>query len=308
MAGVLVTGATGFIGRASLPFLVAQNYEVHAITTQPQLQSLIMPGVNWHSLNLLDTNATQKWLETNQPDSLLHLAWYAEPGKYWTSERNLDWVQASLNLLKTFVQVGGKRAVFAGTCAEYDWRYGFCSEQLTPALPATVYGTAKYSLQLLLNAFAQQTGLSAAWGRVFWLYGPYEHPGRLVASLCRNLLSGQVAPCSHGQQVRDFLHVEDVASAFVSLLGSEAAGVVNIGSGQAVQLKDIIYKIAEYIGKPELIKLGALAAPLNEASLVVADVKRLKQEVGWQPRYNLTEGLIQTVEWWKNYLKRENVT
>lgn len=188
----------------------------------------------------------------------------------------------------------------AGTCAEYDWQYGYCSEQITPLSPATTYGTCKHSLQNMLDAFASQTGISAAWGRIFFVYGPYEPPERLVPAVIRSLLQSQPARCSHGKQIRDFLYVRDVADAFVALLDSPATGSVNIGSGNPVTLKDIIENIAAQLERPDLIRLGAIPPAASDPPLLVADVSRLTDEVGWQPRFSLDAGLAETINWWKN--------
>jgi len=213
MKKVLVTGGNGFIGRHCLPLLLDQGYEVHIVdlTFVEEKNS----DVQWHKANLLDPGQVSRLMAQVQPTHLLHLAWYAVPGKFWTCVENFRWVQASLDLLQAFVSHGGHRVIMAGTCAEYDWKYGFCSEGMTPLLPATLYGACKHSLQVMMDAFSRQTGLSSAWGRVFFLYGPYEHSERLVSSVIRSVLKGDPALCSHGNQIRDFLHVEDVASAFV---------------------------------------------------------------------------------------------
>jgi nucleoside-diphosphate-sugar epimerase len=237
-----------------------------------------------------------------QPAHLLHFAWFTTPGEYWTARENLDWVWASLDLLQAFEEHGGKRVVMAGTCAEYDWRYGYCSEQITPLAPATLYGTCKHSLQIVLDTFARQTGLSAAWGRIFFLYGPHEHPSRLISSVIISLLKGEPARCSHGNQIRDFLYVEDVADAFAALLESNVTGPVNVASGCPIALRDIIYKIAEKIDRRDLIQLGVLPVSVHEPHLLLADVGRLTNEVGWLPKYNLDRGLEQTIAWWRSYL------
>ncbi|MCJ7626689.1 MAG: NAD(P)-dependent oxidoreductase, partial [Anaerolineaceae bacterium] len=234
-----------------------------------------------------------------------HLAWYTEPGKYWSSPENLRWTAASISLLHTFHQQGGERFVGAGTCAEYDWRYGHCSEAVTPLEPATLYGTCKNSLQKTLASFSANTLLSSAWGRVFFLYGPHEHPARLVPSVINSLLHNEPALCSHGNQIRDFMHVSDVANAFVALLLSDATGPVNIASGKPVSIKDVIYKIAEQLNGFDKIRLNALPATY-EPALITADVTRLQSEIGFNPRLDLESGLRQTIDWWKNYIKENN--
>jgi nucleoside-diphosphate-sugar epimerase len=119
----------------------------------------------------------------------------------------------------------------------------------------------------------------------------------------QSLLRGEPARCSHGNQIRDFLHVEDAAAAFVALLDAETvAGAVNIASGRPVALKDLIGSIAVELGREDLIRLGAVPAQANEPPLLLADVARLRDEVGWQPRYTLETGLAQTVEWWRRAL------
>ena len=159
-----------------------------------------------------------------KPTHLLHLAWYVVPGKLITAPENFAWVAASFDLVRRFAEPGGQRVAVCGSGYEYDWRYGYCSEELTPCVPDTVYGACKQALHEMVRSFAAGQGLSAAWGRVFFLYGPNEHPQRLVSSVIRSLLEGEPAPCSHGRQIRDYLHVQDVADGLVALLDSDVAG------------------------------------------------------------------------------------
>jgi len=300
MKKVIVTGASGFIGQHALNTLGQKGFDVHALYSQVQPQ--INPTVKWHQANLLDLTQIQQLISTIQANYLLHFAWYAVPGKYWQAEENFLWVQSSLELIRQFYQQGGQRVVMAGTCAEYDWQYGYCSEWITPRRPNTAYGICKQALQEMLKSYAQINSLSSAWGSIFFPYGNCEHPNRLVSSVILSLLKGEVAKCSHGNQIRDFMYVQDVADAFVALLGSEVTGVVNIGSGKPITIKDMVYKIADKMGRTDLIELGAIASNPREPPLLVADVTRLSQEVGWLPQFDVDRGLDQTIAWWKNHL------
>ncbi len=298
MSRVLVTGASGWIGRHALSHLVARDYEVHAVGRQ-RLDDA-GPRVQWHHADLLDPAQSAALVADIQPTHLLHFAWYAKPGEYWTSLENVRWVEASLHLARVFAAHGGQRQVFAGTCAEYDWHYGYCSESVTPCQPATMYGICKHALQELTAALAAATGVCSAWGRIFYLYGPHEHEARLVPSVIRALLRGEPARCTHGNQVRDYMHVEDAAAAFVALLESDLSGAVNVASGQPVAVKDIVGMIAEMIGRPDLVRLGEIAASADDPPLLLADVRRFHTVKQWQPSRSLCDGLWETIRWWQD--------
>ena len=300
---VLVTGATGFIGQHSLRNLVDEGFEVHALSRSSHEAKLDSDNVYWHTADLFENGVAENVIGEVNPTHLLHFAWYAEPGKYWTASENFQCVRASLGLLQAFAEQGGERVVMAGTCAEYDWSHGRCSEGVTPLVPSTVYGACKKSLQEMLAAYAQQFGLSSAWGRIFFLYGPQEHSSRLVSSVIRSILQGELALCSSGEQVRDFMHVADVASAFVALLNSEVQGPVNIASGEAMAIKDMVKKISLKLGHPELLMLGARPTSPQDPPLLLADVGRLKDELGWRPSFDLDQGLDETIAWWRLQLK-----
>jgi nucleoside-diphosphate-sugar epimerase len=297
MRRVLLTGATGFIGQHCVAPLLARGYEVHAITARSPAPD--DGPVVWHQANLLDPQSVTELIATVRPSDLLHMAWYVAHGKYWSAPENLSWVRASLQLLESFREHGGERAVFAGTCAEYDWSYGYCVEQVTPAQPASLYGTCKNALRSIVAAYAAQHSLSVAWGRIFFLYGPHEPPARFVASIVRSLLAHEPARCSHGRQVRDLLYVQDVADAFVALLASPAQGAVNIGSGRPTTLGEVATMIGQTLGRPDLIQLGAIAAPAGDPPLLLADVRRIQHEVGWQATVTLEQGLDHTINWWR---------
>ena len=281
MKRVLVTGASGFIGRHAVPHLEARGFEVHAPDRK--------------TVNLLDEAAQKALIESVRPTHLLHLAWDVTPGKYWTSLTNMDWVCASLGLFRHFAANGGQRWVGAGTCAEYDWSCGpVLSEDRTPRKPASLYGASKLSLGLLQEHMARELDVSFAWGRIFYLYGPYEASGRLVPSLISSLLAGQSAVCRQDHLRRDMLHVDDVARAFVEVLDSRFEGPVNIGTGESVGLGKVAEVIAEACGHPELLELGGGRFPSSDPLEITADVNKLRS-LGFTPRYSLEEGIRQTV-------------
>lgn len=304
MKRVLVTGATGFIGRNTLAQLVAKGYEVHAVSSRPSTN--VASNVSWHCSSLIDSREAALLLAKIRPTHLLHFAWYAEPGKFWHSLENFRWLEASIALLRSFREAGGQRVVMAGTCAEYAWDEGICIENTTTCRPLTPYGTCKNALQEVLHSYSNEVDLSSAWGRIFFIYGPNEHSARLIASVINSLLRGEKANCTHGNQLRDFMHVEDVALAFVALLDSNVNGPVNISSGRPLSLREIVLTAANYIGASELVAFGALTAPEGEPPILVGDNQRLKNEVGWSGQRDIEVGVKQTVNWWRNLDKGMN--
>jgi nucleoside-diphosphate-sugar epimerase len=288
-------------GHRAYKALEARGYEVHAVARRvPPTDS----GVRWHSGDLLDRRQAERLVGAVAPSHLLHLAWYAEPGLYWESPENDRWRRASVDLLRAFAAAGGRRAVVAGTCAEYDWaaETEAMSERRTPLAPRGAYGAAKDALRRDLERWSAETGSSSAWARLFFLFGPAEDPRRLVPSVARALLSGRPAETSTGRQVRDFLLSSEAAGAMAALLDSEVTGPVNVGSGSGVSVRCLVELVGEAVGRPELLRLGALPDRPDEPPRVVADATRLQHEVGWRPSGDVAAWVEETVGWWRRRL------
>jgi len=307
---VLVTGAGGFIGRWSIAPLLRAGYEVHAVLSGKANREVPaeLAGSAWHFADLLAEADIDALIMGVKPSHLLHFAWIATPGLYWSSAENFRWLAASRHLLRCFAEHGGERVLMAGSCAEYDWtRGGVCDERSsaladTAGAALSAYAECKIALQRELADFGRER-LTSAWGRIFFQFGPHEHPDRLVPSVIRNLLLNRAAPCSQGTQIRSFLHVADVGAAFAAVLDSTLEGPVNIGSGERIAVAELIDRIARQIGRPELIQLGARPAATNEPGLLVPEVHRLVEEAKWRPRYTLNAGLRDTIAWWRGRLQ-----
>jgi len=301
---VLVTGATGLIGRHVVNALHEQGAEVHAVT-RSLAHETTDSEVRWHKANLLDHRDCTQLLDSAEADTIVHCAWVTEHGAYWTSPENLDWVAATLSLAHEAADRSTQRFVGVGTCAEYDW--SGCeplSEAKTPLNPTTLYGTAKDASRRVLEAFAATSGLSFAWARVAMLYGAGEHPDRFVASLARALLRGGLAKMSSGQQVRDLLDARDVGAAIAAVALSNVEGAVNIGSGEGVHLRAAAQTLARIAGHSDLLMPGALPDRANEPAHLVMDVTRLTRETGFRPKIPLEQGLADALAFWRREGRR----
>lgn len=298
MKKVLVTGASGFIGPHTLQLLTNYGFEVHAVcnSNYPKEDK----NYNWHQANILELVEIEKIIGEVKPEYLLHLAWETEHGLFWNSQKNNKWVLASMNLVEKFKMNGGKRVVAVGTCAEYKFQSEKCDEVHTPIDPISLYAKCKYEFYKKLKDYCENNDLSYAWGRIFYLYGPGEDPRRLVPFVIESLLQNQLTKTTHGNQIRDYMYVEDVASAFVKLLDSDLKGAINIASGIPIKLNEIVKFIATKTGNEEMLKIGAIPAKEDEPKFIVADVSRLTNELFWQPTFDLSTGLNKTIDWWKS--------
>ena len=292
---VLVTGAGGFIGRHVVRRLLDRGYEVHALCRVEPNNSA--QGLTWYEADLLDDKQLRDVVASIAAKRMIHLAWNAKPGSVYTSLENLDWAAASLRLFKVFTNAGGESAVIAGSCAEYDWSYETLDEAETPLRPLTLYGAAKLSASIALQAAARQCGVSLGWARIFFVYGPHENPARLVPAVITALLAGRHAECSSGEQQRDYMHVEDVAAALVRILESRYTGAVNVASGSCVPVRDIVLALGKHLKRPDLIKLGARDA-ITEAPRLAARTDILKKTLSFDASHDLDQGLLETIRWW----------
>lgn len=288
---VLLTGATGYIGGHLLAACRRQGLEVVALgrrqpvgwdTTVPFLEADLLAGPDVGDL-----------VRRAGASHLLHAAWCTEYGRYWTSPLNARWVDASCRLVEAFCEAGGRQVVGVGTCAEYDWAQGYCTEGLTPCEPATLYGTAKDAARRLVLAQCRQHGIVGAWGRLFYPYGPGEPAQRLLPALGRVLRGEQPVFEVGTTAFRDFLFAEDMADAFVALLRTDQGGEYNVCSGEPVRVGVLIERLAALLGADPAPLLTAHRERAGEPPLLAGDSRRLRA-LGWAPRFTLEQGLART--------------
>jgi len=301
-----VTGAGGWLGSHLVRWLITQPSNAG---TTPAVFALVRPGADLARLldiqasitlvqcDLGDRAELDARLETIRPDACFHFAWYAVPGLYLHSNENLQAVESSVYLALRLAELGCGRFVGIGTCFEYRMGHDRLTES-DPTEPRSIYAASKLAFQLLLQQIAQSARMRWLWARVFYQYGPHEDPRRLVPTVIRALLAGEPASLTSGEQERDFLHVEDVASAIGTAAESSLDGIVNIGSGTPVRVADLAMTIGRLTGHPDLVRLGARPNDPNDPAFVCADPGRL-MSTGWRPTYNLETGLANTIEWFR---------
>jgi nucleoside-diphosphate-sugar epimerase len=304
MKRVLITGANGFLGGHCVRLLGQnENVELHAVVrSQPRSQTPVWERAadnrRVHTADLWDSQQVAALMQTVHPTHLLHLAWVTTPGHYLDSQDNVRWLEASLELVRRFAEAGGKRVVVAGSCIEYDWSHGICTEDVTPISTRSMYALAKNSLRQILEKWCPALGLSLAWGRLFFLYGPGEHPNRFVASVIRALLSGIPFECKTPTVLRDYVYIADAAQALVALLNADIEGTYNIGSGTATTIAALANSIGTLIGAPALVQFRESKHDDRE-DRVVASTAKIQAKLAWHAETQLSAGLTESIKWWK---------
>jgi len=291
---VLLTGATGFVGARVAEALVDGGDHVVAVvragSDAERLSAL--RGLRLVEGELLREGGMAEAVRV-APDVCIHCAWYTEPGKYLSSPDNVGLAHGTARFAAALAEAGCRRFVGVGTCFEYDTEAGYLSEK-TRLAPAHVYSAAKVATYLLVRELTAGTAMSFAWARLFYLYGPHEHPNRLVPSVIGALLRGEEARVTPGGQVRDFLHVDDAAAALCAIARSEVTDAVNVGSGEPVTVATLVTKIGALLGREDLLRLGAREYSPGDPMFVCADNRKLRA-IGWARKYTLDDGLAHTI-------------
>jgi nucleoside-diphosphate-sugar epimerase len=268
---VLLTGATGFVGRAVLAELLARGFTVQTVSRDP---GKAQAGVEWHRADLLTREG--RVAVAGLAPRLIHCAWQVDHGAFWESPVNAQWRAASADLVRRFLAAGGQRVLAIGTCAEYDASAPGPWNETRPIAPASAYGQAKAALH---RDLAQLCGDRLVWARLFHLYGPGEDLQRLIPSLILALRAGRPAQVRTAALIRDYASSWHVARCLVALLEGKAVGAFDVGSGRPASLGALARWIATEIGAEHLLQLCDEMAS-NEPLVMAPDLDSLFRSIG----------------------------
>ena len=281
---VLVTGATGLIGKELAKPLLEAGFEVYAITIDENNPD---NGIHWIKGNLFDENSIKSIMEEIKPEYLLNMAW-CTTGDYLKSDINYKFLTAGINLLKYFKDNGGKRVVFAGTCFEYKFKNEPLKETDELDAEKTAYTFCKNKLREIAQYFCKMNGISFGYGRIFYVYGKNEDKTRLTGMIIDKLSKDEEVIIKSGNLYKDYMYAKDIAEAFVSLLDSDVDGIVNICTGVAVSIKEYALTIAKKFKKENLVIFKD--EPSNQPPLIIGDNTKLSK-MGYKVKYNLENAI-----------------
>jgi dTDP-6-deoxy-L-talose 4-dehydrogenase (NAD+) len=278
---VLVTGATGFVGRHLVAALLARGCSVRAVARNVETAQS-MPWINDVEFVAADIHAAELDLValTEGIDVLAHLAWPGLPNyrALFHFEHNL---MADYRFIKGAVEAGVQQVMVTGTCFEYGMQSGALSESTEPR-PGNPYGLAKHTLHLFLQNLQQEHPFTLQWARLFYLHGEGQNPNSLLAALDRAIDAAETSfNMSAGEQLRDFLAIETAAGYLAAIVQKhDFDGVINCASGQPVSVRALVEKRLRERGTTLNLNLGHYPYPTHEPLAFWAVTERLQQLLG----------------------------
>lgn len=299
MKKVLITGASGLLGQWLVKcFAADSNYEVHAVISGRREFSFD-EGVVVEKANLLNAADAQELIDRVKPEVLCHLAWALDDSKFTMDEKNVDWLIASLNIMKYFRHADGKVMLFSGSSSEYGQGSKGTSEGEADTV-YSLYGAAKKSFEGMAATFCKEAGIKFIGTRIFSVYGPGDdRAGSALPTLMKSLVTGEKFECRAPYNIWDYIYVEDCARAIYELIEHDCNGIYNIGSGEPVMMKDIVTLAAKIAGREDLVSCNM--ANKRGVSLL-GDVTKIENETGFKCQVSLEDGIQRTLDWWKEIL------
>src|SRR5580700_11704493 len=308
---ILVTGGAGFIGSHTVDALVATA--AHQVAVIDNLSAgkreQLNPGANFYEADIRDAAEVGRIIAIEQPEVIVHFAAQmdvrrsvADPA--FDAQVNLV---GFLNLMEAGREHGLRRVVFSSTGgAIYGEQESFPCDENHPLRPVSPYGVAKLTTEKYLYFYHAQYGIDYVALRYANVYGPRQDPhgeAGVVAIFCGRILEGRpVTIYGDGGQTRDYVYVADVVRANVAALGSSVSGAFNIGTGVETSVNQLYDALARNAGTSRAAEFGPPRAGEQRRSVILPE--RAARELGWRPQVELSDGLAQTLRFFRDRAAR----
>lgn len=287
---ILLTGATGFIGSSFARLALSRGHQVAGLIIPGEAipkQLPAGPSLTWFR----GTLGQAPWPDITAfaADACVHAAWITTPGIYLESSENERFRDASLEFLSNLVGSGTRYILGLGTCIEYQNSNQRLVEDTALIAPTTTYARCKDELRQALEVAAKRRGFTFCWGRVFYPYGPGEHPSRLCSGIIQKLARGETITLKTPQSTKDYIFIDDLARAILVAAERRFSGAINFGTGVGTSVLAIAQHLGFLVGRSDLIQAAA-KPELDPFPFVVADASRVKS-LGWSPAVTVEDGL-----------------
>jgi UDP-glucose 4-epimerase len=299
---IFLTGATGFLGSHVLRLLLDGGAEVAV---------LLSPGGDAHRIgellgrttpiarDLFDLEGAAREILAFRPDAVVHLAWSGVSAASRDDPGQVRNIAATTTLVELAARAGAEHWIGVGSQAEYGpCRARICED--SQARPTSLYGIAKLSACALARRLCNLSHIRFAWLRPFTVYGPGDKPSWMLPSLILQLLRGERPALTAGEQLGDYLYVEDAAEAICRTIRTPgAAGLFNLASGRPVAIRDLAEMVRDRIDPSLPIGFGEVPYRPDQIMRMDVDVSRLREATGWKPEVGLEDGLSRTIRWFR---------
>lgn len=283
---ILITGATGFIGKYLVPLL-----NRHQLLLLGRKEAgFSQKGVSYVRADLADIASWNKQVNDFSPEACIHLAWKGLPD--YSFESCLENFNISARLFEFITLKGCKKIFSAGTCWEYGNLQGVVKEGDSPG-ELNQFASFKTSLRLVGECLAVQQKVNFIWGRIFFVYGPGQRKTSLIPSSYSSLVNGQRQVLNNPRAVCDFIHVADVAAAIKALIETEGIrGIFNIGLGSATEVSRVCHYVAQALKIKDNLSNGSY---LSDRDGFWADISLIGSKTGWKPQIPIDRGVDETI-------------
>jgi len=305
MKRVILTGGTGFVGANLSRRLLKEGHDLHLLLRpgyKPWRIEEIKNDAHLHTVDLVDAAVLNSVVERIRPDWVFHLAAY---GAYPFQSDALAIMQTNIigtiNLVEACLRAGFKAFVNTGTSSEYGFK-DHAPPETESLEPNSGYALTKASATLFCRYIAQSKKVHLSTLRLYSAYGPHEESTRLIPTLIRHGLKDELPPLVSPDTAHDYVYVEDVVDAYLLAAAKpkqEPGAVYNVGTGIQISLRKVVDVARRVIGISTKPKWGSMPNRDWDTNVWVADNRKIRKTLGWQPRYSFEEGFRLTVEWFR---------
>lgn len=281
MKKIIVTGITGSIGQYLISPLKELEFDIYGIGTR----NFTTDKFHYIKQDINDYVGMEKVFKEIKAEYLIHLAWNLSQG-YFNSNINFDMLTSSFNILKFFKKNGGKKAVYAGTYAEYSFDK-FPAKEYDNLKPNNIYAKCKNYLRELSELYCNNNNINFCWTRIFNTYGINDNETRLLPYIINSLKNNKKVYIKHSHLIKDYIYAGDVAKILALIINSNINGIINICSGKGIKLKDLALIIEEKLCKKDLLIFNELDT--EEPPIAIGDNTRIINELNFFNYSNFDE-------------------